>query len=139
LGSIEPQFYALMLKAVGVDDPDFAAQHDTARWPALKDKLAAVIAKKSRSEWCALMEASDACFAPVLSLSEVPSHPYHVERKTFVAVDGIAQPAPAPRFSKTPGHVQGGTAAIGEHNDEALTDWGIGAAQIAALKAAGAL
>ncbi|MBX9797097.1 CaiB/BaiF CoA-transferase family protein [Sphingomonas sp.] len=103
IGSIEPQFYALLRAKAGLaDDPAFDAQFDRAAWPALKQKLAAVFRTRSRADWCALMEASDVCFAPVLSLAEAPAHPHNVARETFVTVGGAVQPAPAPRFSATP-------------------------------------
>ena len=103
IGSIEPQFYALLRGAAGLaDDPAFDAQMDQSGWPALKDKLTALFLTKSRDEWCAIMDGTDICFAPVLSLVEAPKHPHNVARKTFVREGGIVQPAPAPRFSATP-------------------------------------
>jgi alpha-methylacyl-CoA racemase len=103
IGSIEPQFYALLLDKAGLeDDPDFAAQMNPASWPGLKDKLIALFLTKTRDEWCELMAATDICFAPVLSLTEAPQHPHNVARGTFVNDDGMVQPAPAPRFSATP-------------------------------------
>ncbi len=139
LGSIEPQFYRRMLEVAGISDPAFDAQHERSQWPALREKLAAVIKQKSRDEWCAAMESADACFAPVLSLAEAPHHPYHTERGTFFKAEGVVQPAPAPHLSKTPGKAQGPTAGIGEHNESALADWGLSNAEIAALKSSGAL
>ena len=103
IGSIEPQFYALLLDKAGLkDDPAFAAQMDARQWPALKDKLTALFLTKTRDEWCALMVGTDICFAPVLSLREAPKHPHNVARGTFVEDGGMVQPAPAPRFSATP-------------------------------------
>jgi alpha-methylacyl-CoA racemase len=125
IGSIEPQFYALLLEKTGIKDPDFAAQMDRAAWPKLREKLAAVIAAKSQAEWCEIMDASDVCFAPVLDLEEAPKHPHNAARQTFVQVGGVTQPAPAPRFSATPGAIQGPPPAIGAHNAEALADWGV--------------
>ncbi len=125
LGSIEPQFYALLLEKAGLDDPAFKAQMDRTAWPDLKSKLAAVIKTKSRDDWCAIMDATDVCFAPVLSLAEAPSHPHNVARKTFVEVDGVTQPAPAPRFSATPGVIQGPPPAIGADTDTVLAEWGV--------------
>lgn len=139
LGPIEPQFYALMLEKAGIDDAQFAKQMSRADWPELKTKLAAVIARRSSAEWCELMEGSDACFAPVLSLDEAPLHPHNAARHTFVEHNGVVQPAPAPRFSATPGAIQGPPPVHGEHNDTALADWGIDPAAIAALKHSGAL
>ena len=103
LGSIEPQFYALLLEKTGLaEDPDFAQQLNPAKWPDLKDRMAALILTKSRDEWCAIMDDTDICFAPVLSLKEAPQHPHNVARGTFVEEGGMVQPAPAPRFSATP-------------------------------------
>lgn len=139
LGSIEPQFYALLLEKTGIDDPAFKGQMDRSQWPALRAKLAAVIAAKTRDEWCEIMAGTDVCFGPVLSLEEAPKHPHNVARQTFVEVDGVVQPAPAPRFSATPGAVAGPPPAIGAHNRSALQAWGFTAAELSALEAAGAL
>jgi alpha-methylacyl-CoA racemase len=103
IGSIEPQFYAILLDKAGLgDDPDFAQQMNSAIWSDLKDRLTALFLTKSRDEWCALMADTDICFAPVLSLTEAPQHPHNVARGTFVEDGGMVQPAPAPRFSATP-------------------------------------
>jgi alpha-methylacyl-CoA racemase len=139
IGSIEPQFYALLLEKTGINDPDFLAQMKRESWDGLREKLAAVIAAKSQAEWCEIMDATDVCFAPVLDLEEAPKHPHNVARKTFVELDGVVQPAPAPRFSETPGAIQGPAPAVGAHDREALGDWGFSGDQIAALKASGAL
>jgi alpha-methylacyl-CoA racemase len=138
LGSIEPQFYALLIEKTGISDPEFQQQMNRAEWPALTEKLAAVIALKSREEWCALMEGTDICFAPVLDLDEAPKHPHNLARETFVEIDGVVQPAPAPRFSATPGAVRGVPPVIGGDTESALADWGFSASEIDALKAAGA-
>ena len=139
LGSIEPQFYALLLEKAGLTDPAFGAQMDRSAWPDLKAKLAAVIARKTRAEWTAIMEGTDICFGPVMDLDEAPLHPHNVARETFVTVAGVVQPAPAPRFSATPGQIQGPPPAIGADTDTALTDWGLSAGELAQLKATGAL
>jgi alpha-methylacyl-CoA racemase len=139
IGSIEPQFYALLLEKTGITDPEFANQMDRSAWPSLKAKLQDVLRTKTQAEWCAIMDATDICFAPVLTLDEAPNHPHNAERKTFVTVEGVVQPAPAPRFSETPGAIQGPPPKIGAHNDEALADWGFSAGDIAALKEKGAL
>lgn len=103
LGAIEPQFYAQFRAVAGIaDDPAFDAQMDPQRWPSLKAKLATLFATRTRDEWCALMESTDVCFAPVLSMAEAPGHPHNAARGSFVVVDGVVQPAPAPRFSITP-------------------------------------
>jgi alpha-methylacyl-CoA racemase len=137
LGSIEPQFYALLVEKAGLSDPAFQQQMNRAEWPALTDKLSAVIAGKTRDEWCAIMEGTDICFAPVLDFDEAPKHPHNVARETFVEIDGVTQPAPAPRFSATPGKVQSGPPAIGADTDVALADWGFSTVEIEALKSAG--
>jgi alpha-methylacyl-CoA racemase len=126
IGSIEPQFYALLREKAGLSDPAFDAQLDRTRWPELKEKLARVFATKTRAEWCTIMEGSDVCFAPVLELGEAPAHPANAARGVFVEVEGVVQPAPAPRFSATPGAVQRPPPAIGWHNVDGLRDWGIG-------------
>ncbi|HEX5775696.1 MAG TPA: CaiB/BaiF CoA-transferase family protein, partial [Caulobacteraceae bacterium] len=139
IGSIEPQFYALLLEKTEITDPDFNNQMSRDDWPALHDKLAAVIATKTQAEWCELMEATDVCFAPVLTLDEAPRHAHNVARQTFVEVAGVVQPAPAPRFSATPGEIQSPPPAIGAHNDAALTEWGFSADEVEALKKQAAL
>jgi alpha-methylacyl-CoA racemase len=121
VGAIEPQFYAELRRLAGLEDEDFDAQMDQARWPALKKKLATVFKTRTRDEWCAVLEGSEACVAPVLSMTEAPAHPHNAARGTFVEVDGVIQPAPAPRFSKTPGAVRRGASEAG---DEALEAWG---------------
>lgn len=125
IGSIEPQFYALLLEKAELDDPAFQKQMSREQWPHLKKKIAAVIKTKSRDEWCELMEGTDVCFAPVLSLAEAPTHPHNVARQTFIEVEGVTQPAPAPRFSRTPGAIQRPPAAPGAHNEEIRKDWAI--------------
>lgn len=106
LGSIEPQFYAELRKLAGLDDPLFDRQMSPKDWPALKEKMAEVFKTKTRAEWCAIMEGTDVCFAPVLSLTEAPHHPHMAARQVFVEHDGITQPAPAPRFSRTPSAIR---------------------------------
>jgi alpha-methylacyl-CoA racemase len=139
IGSIEPQFYALLLEKAGLTDPDFQAQMDRAKWPALKEKIARAIKSKTRDEWDAAMEGSDVCYAPVLSLSEAPNHPHNRARETFVEIDGVVQPAPAPRFSRTRPEVQGPPPAAGAHNEQVLDGWGLSASEIAQLKSVGAI
>ena len=126
IGSIEPQFYALLLEKAGLTDPDFQRQMDRSKWPELKAKIIDVFKTKTRDEWCEIMEGTDVCFAPVLSMTEAPEHPHNKERQTFVNYEGVTQPAPAPRFSKTPGEIQRPPASPGAHTDEILSDWKIG-------------
>jgi alpha-methylacyl-CoA racemase len=139
IGSIEPQFYAELLRITGLPAEDLPAQMDRSQWPALKERVAALFKQKTRAEWCELMEGTDVCFAPVLTLEEAPAHPHNVARKTFVEVAGVTQPAPAPRFSATPGVIAGPPPAIGAHNTQALSDWGFSAGEIAELEKIGAL
>ena len=106
IGSIEPQFYALLRKLAGLDDAAYDAQMDAKGWPALKQKLAAVFKSKTRDEWCKIMEGSDVCFAPILTMSEATQHPHMKAREVFITRHGIPQPAPAPRFSRTPSTVR---------------------------------
>jgi alpha-methylacyl-CoA racemase len=129
IGSIEPQFYALLLEKAGVTDPAFQAQMNRAEWPSLKAKLAAILKTKTRDQWCEIMDATDVCFAPVLDLAEAPHHAHNAARKTFVEVEGVTQPAPAPRFSATPGVVQGPPPTIGAHTAEVLAEWGVEAVE----------
>ena len=126
IGSIEPQFYMLLLEKAGLTgDPAFHAQMDRASWPALSDKLAAVFKTKTRAEWDALMEGTDVCYAPVLDWHEAAQHPHNQARKTFVEVDGVVQPAPAPRFSKTPGAIRSVAPKPGQHGDDIRSQWQI--------------
>ncbi|HMM44168.1 MAG TPA: CaiB/BaiF CoA-transferase family protein [Candidatus Macondimonas sp.] len=135
IGSIEPQFYALLLEKTGLkDDPEFRNQMNQRQWPALKAKLQAVFLTRTRDEWTEIMEGTDVCFGPVLSMEEAPRHPHNVARQTFVTRDGVVQPAPAPRFSRTVPELPSEPPKAGQHNDEALADWGFTAAEIAGLK-----
>jgi alpha-methylacyl-CoA racemase len=139
IGSIEPQFYALLLEKTGITDPAFAAQMNRDGWESLRGKLAQAIKGKTQAQWCEIMDGTDVCFAPVLDLDEAPKHHHNVARQTFVELGGVVQPAPAPRFSATPGAIQGPPPAIGAHDREALGDWGFSSAQIDALRDAGAI
>ena len=137
LGSIEPQFYAELLRLTGLEgDPEFARQMDTSLWPKLKERLRDKMREKTRDEWCAIMEATDVCFAPVLTMSEAAEHPHNVERRTFLNVNGAVQPAPAPRFSRTVPEIARGSAVAGENTAEVLKEWGV--ADVDALIANGA-
>lgn len=138
VGAIEPQFYALFLEKAGIDDPDFALQWDRGQWPRLKEKLAAAIAEKTRAEWCALLEGTDACVAPVLDLREAPGHPHNVARQTFIDVGGVVQPGPAPRFSRTVPKSPSPPCAD-EDGAAILAEWGLAPEAIVALRDGGAL
>ena len=123
VGPIEPQFYALLLDLCGIDDPLLrTAQNDRARWPQLRERLAACFKTRTRDAWCALLEGSDACFAPVLDWDEAPRHPHNRARQTFVEIDGVIQPAAAPRLSRTPG--QAGPV-IKADREAILRAWGL--------------
>ena len=140
IGSIEPQFYALLLEKTGLtNDPAFAKQMDSSQWPELKVRFAEVMRTKTSDEWCALMEGTDICFAPVLTMSQAAQHPHNVQRKTFIEISGVTQPAPAPRFSRTPSAVPTPPAHPGQHSREILLDWGFGEPAIESLLASGAV
>jgi alpha-methylacyl-CoA racemase len=140
LGGIEPQFYAELLEGLGLDgDPLFAKQNDKANWPAMKERVAAVVATRTRDEWDAVFAGTDACVAPVLSPWEAHLHPHNQARSTFVEVDGVVQPAPAPRFSRTPSSISRPPSLPGGDTVSALLDWGIEEATVAKLRETGAL
>lgn len=133
IGSIEPKFYAELLERAGISDEDLPHQMDPSGWSATKERFTALFKTKTRDEWCALMEATDVCFAPVLTMSEATGHPHIRARETIVERDGVAQPAPSPRFSRTPGEISRGASWPGEQTDEVLADWGFTTDEIAAL------
>lgn len=138
IGSIEPQFYALLRDKLGLaGDEDFDDHFNGANWPGLKKRLAGIFRTKTRAEWCELMGAGDVCFAPVLSLAEAPQHPHNAARETYVTVGGAVQPAPAPRFSATPAEAPRSAPAVGRDTDAVLSDLGIDAADRAELRSAG--
>jgi alpha-methylacyl-CoA racemase len=139
VGSIEPQFYAELLRLTGLsDDDEFASQMDRTRWPHLKSRLAEIFRAKTRDEWCEVMEHTDVCFAPVLRMDEAARHPHNVERRTFVERDGFVQPAPAPRFSRTVPEISRSPAHDGEHTREVLLEWGIDAGRVDEVLGSGA-
>jgi alpha-methylacyl-CoA racemase len=141
-GSIEPQFFAEMVGLTGLADDgsgEVPNQHDAAGWPDMKERMAALVRTKTRDEWCRILEGSDACFAPVLNPDEAAEHPHNAGRATFVRPEGVLQPAPAPRFSRTPPEIAGPPARPGEHTDATLTEWGFGDDEVAKLRAAGAI
>ncbi len=139
IGSIEPQFYALLKHHAGLSEEEFGDQNNAARWPQMKEKLTAVFQQKTQAQWCEIMEGTDVCFAPVLSFMDAPSHPANVARKTYIEVEGLTQPAPAPRFSRTPSSVRGAGPNPGQDTDSVLAAMGLGEHEISELKQKGAI
>ncbi|MCP5200041.1 MAG: CoA transferase [Gammaproteobacteria bacterium] len=135
IASIESKFYQEFLERTGYEDPEHGAHKDRTQWAPHRDKMAALFKTKTRDEWCEVLEGTDVCFAPILSLSEAPGHPHNVARKTFVEIDGVTQPAPSPRFSRTPGAIQKGPSRDGADTEAVLGDWGWSAEDIAGLRA----
>ncbi|WP_194722059.1 CaiB/BaiF CoA transferase family protein [Noviherbaspirillum malthae] len=139
IGSIEPQFYAQLLELCGIGDPTFREQRDPHGWPILKNRLADVFKTRTQSEWCALMEGTDVCFAPVLDWDEAPRHPHNAARGTFIDIDGITQPAPAPRFSASTPEIPAPPAPPGAHSEDILRDWGLAQPRIDELRELGVI
>jgi alpha-methylacyl-CoA racemase len=139
IGSIEPQFYALLKELVGLSDEEFGEQNDATQWPAMKEKLTAVIKQKTQAQWCEILGGTDVCFAPVLNFLDAPKHPANVARETYIDVDGLTQPAPAPRFSRTPSKVQHGGHDVGDDTDAVLSAMGFGEKELESLKASGSI
>jgi len=134
IGSIEPQFYKILVEKLGVDASEYKDQMNVAAWPEMKEKITAVFKTKTRDEWCELMEGTDACFSPVLTMEEAMEHPHNVARNSFVTIDGATQPAPAPRFSRTKEEIQFPAPIPGENTLSVLEDWGFSASDIETLK-----
>ncbi|EED34891.1 alpha-methylacyl-CoA racemase [Luminiphilus syltensis NOR5-1B] len=137
VGAIESQFYAKLVELAGVDPELFKDQHDSARWPELTERLAEVFLSKTRDQWCEIMEGSEACFSPVLTLSEAPDHPANRMRSSYIQVDGITQHAPAPRFSRTPSEVKHGVRPAGADTTAVLAAAGVSSNDIAGMIDAG--
>jgi alpha-methylacyl-CoA racemase len=139
VGAIEPQFYEQLLALAGAGDPAFKEQWSQRDWPGLKQRFAALFRTRTRDDWCALLEGTDACFAPVLDMAEAPRHPHNRARGTFTEVDGVTQPRPAPRFSRTaPGEVTP-PSTPGQDSSAILEAWGFTTASIESLKSAGVI
>ena len=134
---IEGKFYAELLRLTGLENEKLPRQNDRTQWPAFHERLKALFKTKTRDQWCAIMEGSEICFAPVLTMVEAPQHPHNRHRGTFVEIDGVVQPAPAPRFSRTEPEVQ--RAAAGRDTKASLTAWGFSSADVEALAKAGAV
>lgn len=139
IASAEPRFYAELIEKAELDAEDFAPQMDTNRWPEFKAKLREVFLSKTQAQWCEIMEGTDVCFAPVLSLFDAPKHPHNVARETFVEVDGIVQPAPAPRFSRTEARISHGASDAGADTVVVLQDYGFSAEEIDDLRSEGVI
>lgn len=139
VGPIEPQFYRLFLEKAGITDPELVNQYDLTAWSYQREKLAAILRTRTRDEWCAQLEGSDACVTPVLDLEEAPQHPHNRARGTFVVVDDVLQPAPAPRLSRTPGEIRNPPPQAGQDTQAVLCEWGFMQEEIDALLAAGAI
>jgi alpha-methylacyl-CoA racemase len=139
VGAIEPQFYAELMRLLGLGDEDLSTQMDRTTWPAMKARFATIFATRTRVEWEGVFAGTDACAAPVLSPAEAPDHPHNKVRGTFTEVAGVVQPAPAPRFLSTPGAIRRPPPHPGQHGDEALADWGLSDAQVAGLRSSGAI
>ena len=139
IGSIEAKFYAELLRLSGLQNEELPHQQDRQSWPKMKERLKTLFRTKTRDEWCKIMEGSDICFAPVLSMAEAPQHPHMKHRGTFVEENGVTQPGPAPRFSRTPSKIQRPPARPGEHTEEALRDWGFANSDLDQLRKAGAI
>ena len=134
VGAIEPQFYALLVEKSNVDPHRFKKQMDAHGWDGLKEDLTAVFKTRTRDEWCEIMEGTDVCFAPVLSIFEAPEHPHNRQRATFVDIDGTVQPAPAPRFSRTGAEISHGARIPGEDSLAVLRDAGFSDDEVEALQ-----
>jgi len=139
VGSIEPQFYALLIEKVGLDPDEFADQHNRELWPQLTARLEDIFKTKTQAQWCEIMEGTDVCFAPVLNFMDAPGHPANVARNTYIEIDGITQPAPAPRFSRTPAKVSHGIHELGADTDATLAAMGFETQEIAAMHEAGVI
>jgi alpha-methylacyl-CoA racemase len=137
IGSIEPKFYEELLLRLGLNAGDLPPQHDRKGWPLIKKAFETRFKSKTRNDWCRVFEGSDACFAPVLTFSEARAHPHNVARRNSVAIGRVEQPAPAPRFSRTPGAVRRAPPERGTGGREALADWGFSEAEISALRQQG--
>ena len=139
IGSIEPKFYAEFLRLTGIEENDLPQQMDRAKWPEMRELFRVIFKKKTRHEWCTLMEGTDVCFAPVLSMEEAPNHPHNKAHGTFIEINGVVQPAPAPRFSRTKPEIRFQPPEQSQYTDSALANWGFTTDEIAKLAEAGVL
>jgi alpha-methylacyl-CoA racemase len=139
IGSVEPQFYRQLCEHINLTVAPDESQYDRSTWPRMKAKVAAIFAQRTRDEWTALLKDADACFAPVLDWTEAPGHAHNQARETYIEIEGVTQPAPGPRFSRTPGGVRRPPAQAGEHGMEILAEWGFSAEEVEKLRAAEAV
>jgi alpha-methylacyl-CoA racemase len=139
LGSLEPQFYAELVNRLGIADDGLPMQMDRGNWNVLREKFTALFKTKTRDEWDAVLLGSDACYAPVLTMSEATNNEHIRARNTIIERDGVPQPAPAPRFSRTEPEVERSAPWPGQHTDEALRDWGVSDGELTKLREAGAI
>ncbi len=139
LAPLEPKFFAELAARLGLDERFVKRQHDRRLWPEMREAIAAAVRTRTRDEWCAALEGSDACFAPVLTFDEAPQHAHARARGAFVEVGGVVQPGPAPRFDRTPAGPPRPAPQVGEHTDEVLAEAGFDAGALAALRAEGAI
>lgn len=139
VGAIEPQFYKLLLQKLGIDDPAFSAQMDPTAWPALKQRLATVFKTRPRAEWASVFDGTDACCTPILDWDEAVQHEHNRDRNTYVEIEGVTQPAPAPRFSRTIPKVSRPPSRANEHTEAILSEWGVDQALVATLREQGAI
>jgi alpha-methylacyl-CoA racemase len=139
IGSIEPQFYALLKERAGLAEEDFGAQNDQSQWSVMKKKLTTVIKQKTQAQWSEIMEGTDVCYAPVLNFLDAPKHPANIARNTYIEVDGVVQPAPAPRFGRTPSEVRHGGHDVGQDTGSVLAEMGFGEQELASLRSDGSI
>lgn len=139
VGAVEKKFFEELLQRLGIRAEEFPAQHDRSNWDAQRRRLAEVFASRTRAEWCALLEGTDVCFAPVLDMDECVKHPHNRARRTHIEFEGVMNPAPAPRFSGTPSELRSAPPAPGQHTAQALRDWNFSEREIDALRGTGAI
>jgi alpha-methylacyl-CoA racemase len=139
VGAVEKKFFGELLQRLGIGAEEFGAQHDRSSWDAQRRRLAEVFASRTQAEWCALLEGTDVCFAPVLDMDECVRHPHNRARRTHIEFEGVMNPAPAPRFSGTPSELRSAPPAPGQHTAQALRDWNFSEREIDALRGAGAI
>jgi alpha-methylacyl-CoA racemase len=138
LGALEPKFFAELVQRIGLDERFVKRQHDRRLWPEMRTAIAAIVKTKTRDDWCALLEGTDACFAPVLAIAEAPLHAHAASRNAFITLDGVVQPAPAPRFDRSVPDTPKPAPEVGQHTVEVLSEAGFTRAEIDALVASAA-